>query len=190
MREFDFYGRTLVGQKAQTPRWRRCVRSVDRDLSEALGQEFVARAFAADSKERMLKLVHALEAALSSDIQQLDWMSPATKKAALAKLEKISDKIGYPDHWRDYSSLRIVRGDALGNAYRSSEFELQRQLSKIGKPVDRAEWAFRPRCRTRTTIPNSIRSPFPPPSCNLRCLTGKQTMPQISLPLGRLLGTS
>ena len=115
------------------------MRSVDRDLSEALGQEFVARAFAADSKERMLKLVHALEAALSSDIQQLDWMGPATKKAALAKLEKISDKIGYPDHWRDYSSLRIIRGDALGNAYRSSEFELRRQLSRIGKAVDRAE---------------------------------------------------
>jgi len=136
---FDFYGRTLLGQKVQTPRWRRCVRSVDRDLSEALGQEFVTRAFAADSKERMLKLVHALEAALSSDIQQLDWMGPATKKAALAKLEKISDKIGYPDHWRDYSSLRIIRGDALGNAYRSSEFELRRQLSRIGKAVDRAE---------------------------------------------------
>jgi len=139
--KYDFYGRTLVGQKAQTPRWRRCVRSVDRDLSEALGQEFVARAFAADSKERMLKLVHALEAALSTDIQQLDWMSPATKKAALAKLEKISDKIGYPDRWRDYSSLQIVRGDALGTAYRSSQFELKRQLSKIGKPLDRAAWS-------------------------------------------------
>jgi putative endopeptidase len=138
---FEFYGRALVGQKAQTPRWRRCVRSVDRDLSEALGQEFVARAFAADSKERMLKLVHALETALSSDIQQLDWMSPATKRAALAKLEKISDKIGYPDHWRDYSTLRIVRGDALGNAYRSSDFELKRQLARIGKPVDHSEWS-------------------------------------------------
>jgi putative endopeptidase len=151
--KFEFYGRTLVGQRAQTPRWRRCVRSVDRDLSEALGQEFVARAFAADSKERMLKLVHALEAALRSDIQQLDWMSPATKKAALAKLEKISDKIGYPDHWRDYSSLRIVRGDALGNAYRSSEFELKRQLSRIGKPVDRAEWSV------SASVPNAYYDP-------------------------------
>jgi putative endopeptidase len=151
--KFEFYGRTLVGQKAQTPRWRRCVRSVDRDLSEALGQEFVVRAFAADSKERMLKLVHALEAALSSDIQQLDWMSLATKKAALAKLEKISDKIGYPDHWRDYSSLRIVRGDALGNGYRSSDFELKRQLSKIGKPVDRAEWSV------SASVPNAYYDP-------------------------------
>jgi len=113
----------------------------------------VARAFAADSKERMLKLVHALEAALSSDIQQLDWMGPATKKAALAKLEKIFDKIGYPDHWRDYSSLRIIRGDALGNAYRSSEFELRRQLSRIGKAVDRAEWSV------SASVPNAYYDP-------------------------------
>jgi endothelin-converting enzyme/putative endopeptidase len=141
---FDFFGHTLLGQRAQTPRWRRCVRNVDRDLDEALGQEYVARAFAADSKERMLKLVHALEAALSTDIQQVDWMSPATKKAALAKLATIDDKIGYPDHWRDYSSLEIVRGDALGNAYRSSEFEMKRQLTKIGKPADRAEWIVSP----------------------------------------------
>ena len=146
---FDFFGHTLLGQRAQTPRWRRCVRNVDRDLDEALGQEYVARAFAADSKERMLKLVHALEAALSTDIQQVDWMSPATKKAALAKLATIDDKIGYPDHWRDYSSLEIVRGDALGNAYRSSEFEMKRQLTKIGKPADRAEWIVSP------SVPNA-----------------------------------
>jgi putative endopeptidase len=127
--KFDFYGRTLTGQKAQRPRWRRCVQSVDRDLDEALGQEYVARAFAGDSKQRMLKLVHALETALNTDIQQVDWMSPATRKAALVKLAQIEDKIGYPVHWRDYSSLTIVRGDALANAYRSGEFELHRQLS-------------------------------------------------------------
>jgi putative endopeptidase len=185
--KFDFYGRTMVGQKVQTPRWRRCVRSVDRDLAEALGQEFVARAFAADSKERMLKLVHALEAALSDDIQQLDWMSPATKRAALAKLEKISDKIGYPDHWRDYSSLRIFRGDALGNVYRSSEFELQRQLSRIGKPVDRAEWSV------SASLPNAYYDPqlnsitFPAAVLQPPLLTGKPMMQQISLPSGQLL---
>jgi endothelin-converting enzyme/putative endopeptidase len=141
---FDFYGRILTGQRAQRPRWRRCVQSVDRDLNEALGQEYVARAFAGDSKQRMLKLVRALEAALNADIQQVDWMSPTTRKAATAKLEKIEDKIGYPDHWRDYSSLKIVRGDALANAYRSGEFELHRQLSKIGRPVDRGEWSVSP----------------------------------------------
>jgi putative endopeptidase len=151
--KFDFYGRTLTGQKAQRARWRRCVQSVDRDLDEALGQEYVARAFAGDSKERMLKLVHALEAALNADIQQVDWMSPATRKAAIAKLEKMEDKIGYPDHWRDYSSLKIVRGDAMGNAYRSGEFELHRQLSKIGRPVDRAEWSVSP------SVPNAYYDP-------------------------------
>lgn len=141
---FDFYGRKLAGQKVQRPRWRRCVQAVDRDLGEALGQAYVERAFGSDSKERMLKLVKALEQSLQQDIDQLSWMTPDTKKEALAKLHKIEDKIGYPNHWRDYSSVKIVRGDALGNAYRSSEFELNRQLAKIGKPVDRSEWGMTP----------------------------------------------
>jgi putative endopeptidase len=141
---FDFYGRKLLGEKEIRPRWKRCVDGVDRDLGEALGQAYVDRTFGADGKARTLKLVHSLEAAFGNDIQQLDWMTPATKKEALLKLHKIEDKIGYPDHWRDYSSLKIVRGDALGNAYRSSVFELDRQLAKIGKPVDREEWGMTP----------------------------------------------
>jgi putative endopeptidase len=141
---FDFYGRKLTGQKQQRPRWRRCTTAVDRDLGEALGQAYVDRTFGADGKERMLKLVHALEAALGRDIEQLDWMTPGTKKEALVKLKKIEDKIGYPNKWRDYSSVKIVRGDALGNAYRSGEFEFRRQLAKIGKPVDRGEWQMTP----------------------------------------------
>jgi putative endopeptidase len=141
---FDFYGRKLVGQKEMRPRWKRCVAGADRDLGEALGQAYVDRAFGADGKERTLKLVHALETAFGSDIQQLDWMTPATKKEALLKLHKIEDKIGYPDNWRDYSKLTIVRGDALGNVYRSGDFELSRELAKIGKPVDREEWGMTP----------------------------------------------
>jgi putative endopeptidase len=141
---FDFYGRKLVGQKVQRPRWRRCVQAVDRDLGEALGQAYVDRTFGPDGKARMLKMVKALEEALGQDIDQLDWMTPATKKEALIKLKKIEDKIGYPDHWRDYSSVKIVRGDNVGNAYRSSEFEFHRQLEKIGKPVDRGEWGMTP----------------------------------------------
>ncbi len=141
---FSFYGRQLVGQKEIKPRWRRCVANVDRDLGEALGQAYVARTFGPDSKERMLQMVDGLKKALGTDIQQLDWMTPATKKEALAKLDKIEDKIGYPNNWRDYSSLNIVRGDNLGNAFRSSEFEFNRQLAKIGKPVDRAEWLMTP----------------------------------------------
>ena len=141
---FDFYGRKLYGQKEIQPRWRRCVSYVDRDLGEALGQIYVDRTFGPDGKERTLKLVHQIEGSLGTDIQQLDWMSPETKKQALVKLHAIEDKIGYPNKWRDYSSVNIVRGDALGNAYSSGEFELHRQLEKIGKPVDRAEWGMTP----------------------------------------------
>ncbi len=141
---FDFYGRKLFGQQEQRPRWRRCVSYIDRDLGEALGQAYVERAFGPEQKARMLKLVHGLEASLGTDIEQLDWMSPETKKQALVKLHAIEDKIGYPNHWRDYSSVNIVRGDLLGDAYRSGEFELHRQLAKIGKPVDRGEWGMTP----------------------------------------------
>ena len=148
--KFDFYGRTMRGQKEQTPRWRRCTQAVDRDLREALGQEYVAQAFNSESKERMLKMVRLLERALSDDIEQVSWMSAPTKKAALEKLAQIADKIGYPDHWRDYSNLRIVRGDALGNAYRSGGFELQYQMSKIGKPADRKEWSV------STSVPDAF----------------------------------
>jgi len=142
--DFDFYGRKLMGRKQQRPRWRRCVGMVDSDLGEALGQAYVERTFGEDGKQRMLKMVAALQDSMGKDIEQLDWMSPATKKEALTKLHKIEDKIGYPNQWRDYSSMRITRGDALGNAYRSSEFELKRQLAKIGKPVDRGEWGMTP----------------------------------------------
>ncbi|HKW18268.1 MAG TPA: M13 family metallopeptidase [Terriglobales bacterium] len=141
---FDFYGRKLFGQQEQKPRWRRCTGYIDRDLGEALGQAYVQKAFSADEKARTLKLVHEIEASLGSDIQGLDWMSPETKKQALVKLHAIEDKIGYPNHWRDYSSVNIVRGDALGDAYRSGEFELHRQMNKIGKPVDRGEWNMTP----------------------------------------------
>jgi putative endopeptidase len=141
---FDFYGRKLIGEKELRPRWKRCVEGADRDLGEALGQAYVDQAFGPDAKARMLKLVHGLEEAFGSDIQQLDWMTAATKKEAVSKLHKIEDKIGYPNHWRDYSSLEIIRGDALGNAYRSSDFELDRQLAKIGKPVNRGEWTMTP----------------------------------------------
>ncbi len=113
---FDFYGRKLVGQKELRPRWRRCVSGVDRDLGEALGQAYVDRTFGEDGKQRMLAMVHNLKDALGRDIEQLDWMTPDTKKQALVKLKGIEDKIGYPNQWRDYSSVSIVRGDALGNA--------------------------------------------------------------------------
>jgi endothelin-converting enzyme/putative endopeptidase len=141
---FDFYGRTLTGAKEMRPRWKRCVDFTDSQLGEALGKAYVEKTFGAEGKERMLKMVHALEKALGEDIEKLPWMTPATKKAALVKLKAITNKIGYPDKWRDYSSVAIKRDDAIGNGFRADQFEFQRQLDKIGKPVDRLEWSMTP----------------------------------------------
>ncbi len=141
---FNFYGRTLTGATEMRPRWKRCVDFTDGDLGEALGRKFVERTFGAEGKERTLRMVDALEKALGEDIQKLDWMSPATKQEALVKLKAITNKIGYPDKWRDYSSVVIKRDDPLGNDERATAFEVQRQLNKIGKPVDRNEWQMTP----------------------------------------------
>ncbi len=141
---FNFYGKTLTGSKQMRPRWKRCVQFTDGDLGEALGKAYVAEAFPPESKAATLKMVNELEAALKSDITELSWMTPETKKQALDKLAHITNKIGYPDKWRDYSTLEIVRGDALGNSLRSNEFEFKRQLKKIGMTVDRNEWGMTP----------------------------------------------
>jgi putative endopeptidase len=141
---FDFYGRVLTGRKALLPRWKRCVQYTDGDLGEALGQLYVDATFGADGKRRMLELVNNLESSLRKDISDLDWMTIKTKQQALAKLATFVKKIGYPDKWRDYSALTIVRGDLVGNSKRANEFEHRRQLAKIGKPVDRAEWLMSP----------------------------------------------
>jgi putative endopeptidase len=141
---FAFYGRILTGAKELRPRWKRCVAMTDADLGEALGQQYVDRTFGVEGKQRTLKMVDAIERALGQDIQQIDWMTPATKEKALGKLHAITNKIGYPDKWRDYSSVKIVLGDAIGNDQRATVFEFKRQLAKIGKPVDRNEWQMTP----------------------------------------------
>jgi putative endopeptidase len=141
---FDFYSKTLTGAKEQRPRWKRCVSYTDGELGEALGRRYVDETFGADGKERTLKMVHALEQSLGQDIEKLDWMTPQTKAKALEKLHAITNKIGYPEKWRDYSSVKIVRGDAMGNSERATKFEFQRQIAKIGKPVDRLEWQMTP----------------------------------------------
>jgi len=141
---FAFYGKTLTGAKEIRPRWKRCVSFTNGDLGEALGEAYVAQQYPPESKAATLKMVHELEAALKSDITQLSWMTEETKKQALDKLAHIDNKIGYPDKWRDYSTLKIVRGDALGNRMRANEFEFKRELNKIGKPVDRMEWGMTP----------------------------------------------
>ena len=141
---FNFYGKTLTGQAEIQPRWKRCVNTIDGDLGEALGKAYVDRAFGPDAKQRMLTMVHNLEDALNRDIKDLPWMTEATKKQALIKLAAITNKIGYPDKWRDYSSVRIDRDDLLGNDIRATAFEVHRQLQKIGKPTDKTEWGMTP----------------------------------------------
>ncbi len=138
--KFDFYGRKLVGTPEQETRWKRCVRSTDGALPEALGKAYVAQQFPAASKDKAVQMIHGIEAAMDRDIDSLDWMSAATRTRAKEKLHLIANKVGYPDKWRDYSKLEIVRGDAFGNNLRAVEFEARRQLAKIGKPVDREEW--------------------------------------------------
>jgi endothelin-converting enzyme/putative endopeptidase len=141
---FDFFSRTLRGQKEQEVRWKRCVRFTDGAIGEALGKEFVEQTFGKEGKERTLKMIQALEKALKNDIGDLPWMTETTKKAALVKLDAIANKIGYPDQWRDYGTLKIVRGDALGNQQRADAFEFRRQLNKIGKDLDKKEWGMTP----------------------------------------------
>ena len=141
---FDFYGRKLSGQPEQRARWKRCVDSTDTALGEALGQVYVAKEFPPSSKEATLAMVKDIETAMDQDIDTLDWMSAETKVRAKEKLRAVADKIGYPDHWRDYSKLVVERDDAFGNLQRATIFENHRQLNKIGKPVDRGEWGMTP----------------------------------------------
>ncbi|MDE2142127.1 MAG: M13 family metallopeptidase, partial [Elusimicrobia bacterium] len=142
--DFAFYRKYLKGAKEIQPRWKRCVRLVDGQLGEALGQAFVRKVFTPEIKASTLKMVALIEDAMAARIQALDWMSPETKAAALDKLHGIRNKIGYPDKWRDYSAVRVERGDFSGNVRRAAAFEFDRQLGKIGKPVDHGEWGMTP----------------------------------------------
>jgi len=143
--EADFKMRqALTGQKQIQDRWKRCVTLVDGSLGEALGQRYVETTFGAEGKQRMLKMVDALEKSLDEDIHSLSWMSDETKKQAKVKLQAIRNKIGYPDAYRDYSSVTIKADDLLGNVRRTTEFESKRQIAKIDKALDRKEWGMTP----------------------------------------------
>ena len=142
--DYNFYNATLQGAKEMQPRWKRCTKLTDQALGEAVGQDWVQKNFPPAAKENMTKLVAALDKALAEDIQQLSWMGDATKKEAEAKLALYRNKIGYPDKWRDYSKFTVERGDLLGNINRGDEFERQRNLNKLGKPVDETEWGMTP----------------------------------------------
>lgn len=141
---FNFYSGTLNGIKEQKPQWRRAVDLVNDNLGEMLGKLYVEKHFSPEAKERMLKLVNNLLKAYESSIKTLDWMSPETKKQALDKISKFTPKIGYPDKWRDYTALKIVKNDLYGNKKRATEFEYNRTINKLGKPVDRSEWGMTP----------------------------------------------
>ncbi|HEX4965487.1 MAG TPA: M13 family metallopeptidase, partial [Thermoanaerobaculia bacterium] len=160
---FNFYDKILSGTKELRPRWKRCVELTNRQLGEALGQRYVEATFGPEGKERMAKMVAALESALDRDIRDLPWMTDATKKRALEKRAAIANKIGYPEHWRDYSTVKIVRGDAFGNAERARTFEETRNKKKIGKKVDPSEW---------TMTPPTVNAYYSPPENNINFPAG------------------
>ncbi len=141
---FNFFVKTLQGQKEPTPRWKECSAMTDRALGEAVGQDWVKQNFPPAAKESMDRLVAALEKSLGDDIKTLPWMSDETKKAAEEKLSMIRNKIGYPEHWRDYSALKVSRDDLVGNAEREVVFARNYNLNKLGKPVDEKEWGMTP----------------------------------------------
>ena len=141
---FDFFGKTLAGQKEPTPRWKQCTAMTDQALGEAVGQDWVKENFPPAAKASMDKLVAALEKSLGDDIKTLPWMGDETKKAAEEKLSLIRNKIGYPEKWRDYSALKVERNDLVGNLRRESVFSRNYRLAKLGKPVNEKEWGMTP----------------------------------------------
>lgn len=138
--DFAFFGQQLDGQSEIEARWKRCVEATDDQLGDALGEAYVEREFSETTRQRALAMTHAIESAMRADVESLDWMGEATKARALEKLANIAEKVGYPDSWLDYSVLKIVRGDALGNAERAADFAFGRDVAKIGKLADRSEW--------------------------------------------------
>jgi len=159
--EFRFFGTTLTGAKKLRERWKRVIGSTDANVGEALGKLYVADNFPPESKARMLELVKNVQEAMADSIKSRDWMDDATKQEALKKLAAFTVKIGYPDKWRDYSTLKIDRSSFAANAMRASMFETERQLKKIGKPVDRTEWGMTPPTVNAYYNPNQNEIVFP-----------------------------
>jgi endothelin-converting enzyme/putative endopeptidase len=158
---FDFFGKTMQGTKELRPRWKRCVSYTNNDLGDLVGQVYVQQTFGAEGKERTLAMVGALEKALGEDIKSLPWMGADTKAQALVKLQAVTNRIGYTDKWRDYSTLQIVRGDALGNLQRSNQNDMQRRLNKIGQPLDKRDWEYPPMTVNANYDPTENNITFP-----------------------------
>ena len=142
--QFEFNGKILNGTEKQREDWKRAVATVSNGLGEMIGKLYVEKHFKPEAKERMTVMVKNLLKAYGESIKTLDWMSEATKKEALKKVDKFIVKIGYPDKWKDYSSVKIDRKDLVGNLRRAGEFEYNRNLAKLGKPVDKTEWGMTP----------------------------------------------
>lgn len=141
---FAFYGKKISGQKEQQARWKRVLRVVDGNIGEALGQLYVKKYFPADAKKRMNEMVDNLEAAFKDRINNLEWMSDSTKEKALKKLSSFTTKIAYPDKWKDYNGLEIVSNNYVQNILNANQFEYNREMNKLGKPVDKSEWMMSP----------------------------------------------
>jgi predicted metalloendopeptidase len=141
---FEFYGKTLGGQAELEPRWKRCVDMTEAALGETIGKLYVEREFAGDSKKKALEMIHDIEDAFAANLPDLAWMDDETRKRALEKRDAVGNKIGYPDKWRDYSSLKVTPNDFFANVAAASSFEFKRQLDKVGKPVDKTEWGMTP----------------------------------------------
>ena len=170
---FKFYGTILNGTEKQKEAWKRGVDRVNENLGEIIGKVYVEKHFSPEAKERMTVLVKNLLKAYEESIKKLDWMSPETKKQALDKLSKFMLKIGYPDKWRDYSTLKVIKDDYYGNMQRATAFEYKRQLDKLGKPVDRAEWGMNPQTVNAYYNPSLNEIVFPaailqPPFFNMK----------------------
>nr|WP_320134036.1 M13 family metallopeptidase [uncultured Holophaga sp.] len=158
---FAFYGKTLQGAEQRQERWKRVQDATGEALGELVGQLYVAKAFPPESKAKMIELVGNLKAALSERIQAAPWMSEVTRQQALHKLETFGLKIGYPDKWRDYSKLEVTRGSFLENERRAARFEFQRNLAKLGQPIDRGEWDMTPQTVNAYYSPNMNEIVFP-----------------------------
>ena len=158
---FEFNGKFMSGAKVMPERWKRVMQSVNRSLGEALGQLYVHETFPPEAKERAHKIVMNLLEAMGERIKALEWMSETTKKMALKKLASFTVKIGYPDKWRDYSKLNIKRDSYAANMMRASEFAVHRNLSKIGKPVDKTEWGMTPQTVNAYYSPSKNEIVFP-----------------------------
>lgn len=158
---FAFFGGILRGQQAQEPRWQRAARVIDGEIGEALGQLFVEKHFPPAARVRMSELISNLKAVFRERLQNLDWMSEATRARALAKFDRFTQKIGHPDHFRDYSSMAIQPDDYLGNVQRAERFEFERRLARVGQPVDRSEWHMTPQTVNAYFSPSQNEIVFP-----------------------------